>query len=194
MSPTVLDIVLAGLNVERGLREALIGDLMEESAELAAAHGVRSANRWLRWQVMRSVRVMAYGALRAGGARLLVGVLTAAVAALALVMGVIGVSAAAFGEWLAPETIRRFGVLVLALDLAYGVAGGYLAARFGRSAPLASALAFGVLAVAASVVSTAEVEHRWYPLALQLLLVPATLGGGWVRARHLAHRLDSSGA
>jgi hypothetical protein len=194
MSPTVIDIVLAGLNVDRGLRDALIGDLMEESAELAAAHGVRSANRWMRWQVIRSVPVLAHGTLRAGGPRLLVGVLAAAAAALALVMGLIGVSATAFGELLAPETVRRFGVLVLALDLAYGAAGGYLAARFGRSAPLASALAFGVLAVATSMVSTAEVEHSWYPLALQLLLVPATLGGGWVRARHLARRHDSCGA
>jgi hypothetical protein len=31
--------------------------------------------------------------------------------------------------------------------------------------------------------------HGWYRPALQLLLIPATVTGGWLRARHLAQRI-----
>lgn len=192
MSPTVIEVALAGLNVERWLRDAIIGDLVEERTELAAALGERSADRWLRRELLRSIPTLAYGALRTGGVRLLMTIVGAALAAMALVMALVGVSATVLGEIISPEMARRFVILVLAVDLAYGVAGGYLAARFGRSAPLASALAFGLLAVPITVVATAGAEQGWYPLALQLLLVPATLGGGWMRARHLARRIETT--
>jgi hypothetical protein len=34
--------------------------------------------------------------------------------------------------------------------------------------------------------------HGWYRPALQLLLIPATVSGGWLRARHLARRAHSA--
>ena len=48
MSLALIETVLAGLNVDRALRDAITGDLIEERAELAAAHGDRFADRWLR--------------------------------------------------------------------------------------------------------------------------------------------------
>jgi hypothetical protein len=188
MSVRLIDIALAGLNVERGLRDALIGDLIEARTDVATASGERSANRWLRREILRSLPVLAYGALREGGTRLLVTIVCAAVAALALIMGLVGASAVVLGELTSPETVRRFAVIALTVDLAYGVVGGYLAARFGRSAPLASAFAFGLLGVPITMASTGGTEQSWYPIALQLLLVPATLCGGWLRARRLARQ------
>ena len=48
------------------------------------------------------------------------------------------------------------------------------------------AVAVGVLGVVLSTVATTGATPGWYPLALQLLLVPATSLGGWMRARQLA--------
>jgi hypothetical protein len=186
MSSRMLEAALAGLNVDPGLREAIIGDLVEERAELAAARGERFADRWMFGQVLRSMPTLAHAALRAGGARAAVRILGAAVAALLAVLAVASASAALAFDTLSSATMARFAVVVLAVDLAYGVAGGYLAARLGRVAPLASAVAVGVLGVVLSTVATTGATPGWYPLALQLLLVPATSLGGWMRARQLA--------
>jgi hypothetical protein len=185
MSPGILDVALAGLNVDRGLREAIIGDLVEERAGLAAARGERFADRWMISQVLRTVPPLAHAALRAGGARAMARILGAAVAALVIVVSVTGASAAVAFDTLSPLTMARLAILALAVDLAYGVAGGYLAARLGRVAPLASAVAFGVLGVMLSVAAAGDATPGWYALALQLLLVPATAVGGWMRARQL---------
>jgi hypothetical protein len=67
-------------------------------------------------------------------------------------------------------------IVVFAIDLAYGAAGGYLAARLGRAAPLA-AFVFGAFGVSLTQLSSGD-AHGWYRLALQLLLVPATVSGG----------------
>jgi protein-disulfide isomerase-like protein with CxxC motif len=66
VSPAVVDTVLAGLNVDAGLRDAIIEDLIEERAEWAAAHGERSADRWVRQQTLRSVPVFVLAAVRDG--------------------------------------------------------------------------------------------------------------------------------
>jgi len=186
MSARILEVALAGLNVDRELREAIIGDLVEERAQLAATRGERVADRWMFGQVLRSMPTLAHAALRAGGVRVAVRILGAAVAALLAILAVATASAALAFDTLSPGTMARFAVAVLAVDLAYGVAGGYLAARLGRVAPLASAVAVGVLGVMLSMVATAGATPGWYPLALQLLLVPATSVGGWMRARQLA--------
>jgi hypothetical protein len=185
MSPDLLDIALTGLNVDRELREAIIGDLVEERTELAAARGERFADRWMVGQLLRSMPTLAHAALRAGGARAMVRVLSAAFAALLTVGIVASASAAVALDTFSSQTMARFALVVLAIDLAYGVAGGYLAARLGRVAPLASAVAFGVLGVLLSIVTPAGATPGWYPLALQLLLVPATAAGGWMRARQM---------
>lgn len=188
MSPGLLDIALTGLNVDRGLREAIIGDLVEERTQLAAAHGERFADRWMLSQALRSLPTLARAALRAGGARALLRILWAAGAALFAVLIVASASAAVAFDTFSPSTLARFAIVVLAIDLAYGVAGGYVAARLGRVAPLASAVAFGVLGVMLSVVATGGAMPGWYPLALQLLLLPATAIGGWMRASQLVAR------
>ena len=185
MNPALIEVVLAGLSVKPELRDAFIGDLIEERTELASARGERLADRWMRRELIRSVPALARGALQSGGTRLLLTTLGAALAAMALVMGMMSVSVAVLDGMIPPEILQRFVLLVLAIELAYGVMGGYLAARIGGSAPFAAALVFGLLGVAITRVASGA-EGGWYPLVLQLLLVPATLGGGWVRAHSVA--------
>jgi hypothetical protein len=188
VSPAVIETVLAGLNVDRGLRDAIVGDLVEEHAARAAVQGERSADRWVRQQVLRSVPVFMQAAVRDGGLRLPAAILGAAVVSLLVVLLLVGASATLLSALVSPETMARLTFVAFAIDLVYGAAGGYLAARLGRAAPLAAAFLFGVLGVWLTSRSGAD-AHASYRLALQLLLIPATVGGGWLRARHLAAQI-----
>jgi hypothetical protein len=191
VSPSVLEILLAGLNVDRALRDAVIGDLMEERAALGAVHGERRAARWIRRQIALSALEFLHAAVRDGGLRLLSGILGAAVAALLAVCLSIGASAALVYALLLPETIGRLTIVALAIDLAFGAAGGYLAARLGHAAPLGAAFVFGMLGLLLTLLLGGGAQ-AWYSTALQFLLIPATLSGGWMRARHLARRALSA--
>jgi hypothetical protein len=191
VSPAVVETVLAGLNVDRDLRDAITGDLIEEHAELAAVHGERSADRWVRRQILRSLPVLVQAAVRNGGVRLLAAIVGAALTALLAVSLLIGASAALVSTLVSPETMGRLTIVALAIDLAFGAAGGYLAARLGRAAPLGAAFVFGVLGLSLTLISGGDASG-WYRPALQLLLIPATVSGGWLRARHLARHARSA--
>src|SRR5688572_19462118 len=187
MSPAVIETVLAGLNVDRDLRDAITGDLLEGHAAFAAVHGQRGADRWMRREILRSVPIFMLAAVRNGGLRLFAAIVGAAFAALLAVGVLIGVSVAVFSALVSPETMGRLAIVAFAIDLAYSAAGGYLAARLGRAAPLGAAFIFGVLGVWLTLMLGGDTQS-WYPLALQLLLIPATVAGGWLHARRLAQR------
>jgi hypothetical protein len=191
MRPETVEIILAGLNVDRDAREAITGDLIEERAKLAAVRGNRNANRWMRQQIVRSVPAFVRAAATAGAFRLMTAILGAALAALAAVGALVGASMALVAVMISAETMARFAVIALAIDLGYGMAGGYLAARIGRAAPLGAALAFGILSVAVTIFLSGDAQG-WYRSTLTILLIPATVGGGWLRARDLAHRTHSA--
>jgi hypothetical protein len=185
MTPAALDTLLVGLNVDPGVRDGIIGDLVEERAEWASVHGERSADAWVRHQIVRSVPVLVAGAVREGGLRLLGAVVGPALAAMLAISLLIALSIALLSGLLTPDRLERLTTVLLAVDLAYGAAGGYLAARFGRTAPLGAAFVFGLLGVLVTHVASDD-AHAGYRLALQLMLVPATVSGGWLRARSLA--------
>jgi hypothetical protein len=190
MSPAVLDTVLAGLNVDRALRDAITGDLMEVGAEIAATQGQRRADRWMRQQILRSLPVFVQSALWDGGLRRLAAILGAAFAALMLIGLAIGASTTLMLALVSPETIAELTVIFFAADLTFGAAGGYLAARLGRAAPLGAAFVFGILGVIITLISGGA--SAWYRLTLLVLLIPSTVMGGWLHARHLARRAHST--
>ena len=187
MSPEIVETVLAGLNVDRDLREAITGDLIEERTKLVAVRGERGADRWMRQQILRSVPAFIRSAVMAGGFRVIIAVVGAAVAAMLAVGSAMGASIALLASVVSAETIARFAVIALAIDLGYGAAGGYVAARIGRVAPLGAAFVFGILGVTLTLVVSGD-ANGWYRFALSILLIPATMGGGWLRARDLARR------
>ncbi len=189
MSLTTLDIILAGLNVDRSLRDAITGDLLEERAVVAALQGEHGANRWMRQQIVWSALEFARAAVWDGGIRLLAAIVGAALTSMMAIGLLIGASSALWYALLSPETIGRLTIIAVAIDLAFGTAGGYLAARVGRAAPLAAAFVFGILGLSLTFVAGG---HGWYQLALQLFLIPATVTGGWLRACHLARNTVST--
>jgi hypothetical protein len=186
MKLSILETLLAGLNVDRDLRDAVIGDLREERARRAASHGDAGAERWLRRQIGLSALHFVGAAIRAGGLRLPVATVGAAVGALVLLAPVIGVSSVLWSI-ASLETVGRLAIVALFIDLAFGAAGGYVAARLGTAAPLGAACMFGLLGVTLTIVAGA---HGVYAVALQVLIVPATVTGGWLRARRLAGATD----
>ena len=191
MSPAFIETVLAGLNVDRDLRDAITGDLLEGHAAFAVVHGERGADRWMRREMLRSLPVLMVAAVRNGGFRLLAAIVAAAFTALLAIGLMIGASVALLSIAVSADTMRRLTILAFAIDLCYGAAGGYLAARLGRAAPLGAAFIFGVLSVWITLMLGADTDG-WYPLALQLLLIPVTVSGGWLHARHLARRAPAA--
>ena len=187
MSPTVVDVVLAGLNVDRDLRDAITGDLMEERAVLAAVRGEPAANRWMRQQVLRSVPLLIHASFREGGLRLIARSIGAAIVALAAISLLIAMVATVLSALVSPDAFARWSSVAFTIDLACGVAGGYLAARLGRANPLGAAFCLGVLGVLTTISPGGDMTG-WYRPALQLLLTPMAVGGGWLWARQLARR------
>jgi hypothetical protein len=185
MIPRVFDVVLTGLSVDSETREAIIGDLVEEHAEFAAMLGQSFANRWLISQMLRSLPLLTHQMLRAGGPRVMMKAVGAGVVALLIMLIVSSTSAAVFFAAFSEEALVRFAIIAFAIDLGYGVVGGYLAALLARVAPLVSSLCCGVLAVVFTVIASGGAVPEWYALALQILLIPAAMTGGWLRARRL---------
>ena len=188
MRLSVLETLMAGLNVDRDVRDAIVGDLLEERARCAAIDGDAGAERWLRRQIGLSALSFVGATIRDGGLRLPVAMVGAAVGALVLLAPVIGVSSVLWSI-ASLETVGRLAVVALAIDLAFGAAGGYVAARLGTAAPLGAAFVFGLLGVILTIVTGA---HGVYAVALQVLIVPATVTGGWLRARRLADATDTA--
>ena len=83
-------------------------------------------------------------------------------------------------------------VLATAYRLVYGAAGGYIAARLAPGAPMASALAVGIVGLALSLLGTVlhwnagpEYGPRWFLLALVVTALPCAWLGGKARDRKL---------
>lgn len=185
MNPAAVDIVLAGLNVNRELRDAIAGDLIEGRARLAGTHGRRYADRWVRRQLVGSVPAFVRFAVAGRARAVLAAALGGALGAMLIVGLLIGASSRLLSAVVADGVIARLTMVMLVADLAFGVAGGYLAARFGRAVPLGAALVFGILGLVVATLTTGQTA-AWYHATIQLLLLPATVAGGWLRARELA--------
>ncbi len=82
-------------------------------------------------------------------------------------------------------------LLATAYRIVYGIAGGYIAARFAPDRPMRHALALGVVGLAVSIAGTAATWNagpafgpKWYALAIVLMALPcAWLGGVLSRVR-----------
>jgi hypothetical protein len=81
-------------------------------------------------------------------------------------------------------------VLATAYRLAYGVAGGYVAARLAPDRPVAHAVALGFVGLALSTLGAVATWNRgpafgpkWYPLLLVVTALPSTWLGGWLFAQ-----------
>lgn len=194
MPPAFTECAVGALVAERGLRDAILGDLAEEFAERCEAHGVVPARRWYRGQAARSaphlVAEFWWPAPPSRGRRLralLAGVAGGYVTLLVLhqamqMLAGMALTSAGHGgaRW-------AFAACSLGAGSLCGVLGGDVAARALPEAPLGAALTLALvceLLGATGIVVNGGAMPLWYWGGLQLLLLP--LGaclGGLLRAR-----------
>jgi hypothetical protein len=194
MTSSFAEFVLAIAVPDEGLREAILGDLHEDAAALAAQAGPAAARRWHRRQVFASLpHFMLSAVVRLGFA----GWSRALLAAVGGYVGIYGgvIAADLLLNWLlgADPSLRfaRTTTTAVVVSLLGAVAGGYLAAWLGRRAPYASALTLGLLFVIVGIVmarATMMGVSLWYFVLLEVTAVPFTLGGAALRVQQLRTR------
>ena len=92
-----------------------------------------------------------------------------------------------YPPWFQPMAGALF-LLALAYRIVYGVAGGYIAARFAPDRTIAHALVLGGVGLILSIAGAVgtwnqgpEFGPRWYPLALAATALPCAWAGGKLR-------------
>jgi hypothetical protein len=193
MIPTGVTRIIWAIAPNADVREAMLGDLEEESQLRAARDGASAAARWCWREAIRSL----LGTLRhdvPGISEVVTGVVpgmlwgcvVANLAALAVIMLTVRLTQ------LLPfsPNITLLAILV-PVRLGTSVMGGFEAARVGKKAPLWSAAAVGVVPTVVFVILALTVlSQRMAPgiilsAVLELVLVPfAILGGVLQQAQH----------
>lgn len=88
-----------------------------------------------------------------------------------------------------PQTIPTppWLVLELILGLVFTAIGGYVAGMIARRAEVQHALALGILGFVLSIGTFVQYQGRqplWFQLAGMVMVIPAAVAGGYLRARH----------
>lgn len=194
--PRVVESLLEGLGAGTRFSEPLLGDLAEELALRAERDGVDAARWWYRREALRAAphllgawwrRLDGTDVRRLANVVLLSYVIMLGVAFLAggMALGVahalgIALPTIAPGH---PLTLAVFGLL----GLVQTTFGGYVAGWLDREAPLASALAVGVVWATvnfvAGCIAGPEQSPWWLRLSAPVLLFGSAAIGGLLRAR-----------
>ena len=103
------------------------------------------------------------------------------------VVTVTGAVAVLFPTWSSPEN-AAYVIFNLGFSLVFALAGGYVTAVVAKRAPLRHAIALAalafILAIISMVVETGP-QPRWYQLSLVIIMPPAMVLGGYLRARQV---------
>jgi hypothetical protein len=184
--PWLAEMLLAELSFDAAMREGLLGDLAEESAMLAGQSGAFLARTWYWGQAVRAVPPLAGRALQrmtprhylVGAAAVLSGWLGMAL----LVTGTNALAAMALGRVAVAASRWPLGASSLGMGVLCATLGGAVAALVARGAPLLSSLGAAVLALVVTLVAGGPpADPSW--LAIQLLVLPATVAGGALLGR-----------
>ena len=99
-----------------------------------------------------------------------------------------------YPPWFKPMSTPLW-VLATAYRIVYGIAGGWIAARFASNRPIGHALVLGVIGVGLSILGVVgtwnegpEFGPKWYPLALVAISIPCSWLGGRLRVMQLHSR------
>ena len=186
--PRLPQLLLSALGARAEFRDGVLGDLAEEYYMRAEMQGAHAARAWYVDQAWRAApHLFADGGRNLGGG----GVAHVAMAVVKAYACLAAVAAILFPLMtLLPHGITTFGyATTFVVGPALSLAGGYLAARFGRRAPLLSAAALGVfwatlytvgLLVVSTRVSRADVP-TWYAAAGLVIILVGTAFGGILR-------------
>ena len=112
-----------------------------------------------------------------------------AVAVISLVTDQLFHELGVYPPWGEPMPDAGDNALALAYRTLYSVLGGYIAARLAPNSPMRHALALGIFGFVFSALGAfAMVGYGplWYPLALVVIAIPATMLGGLVYEKQAA--------
>ncbi len=190
-APRRVERVLEAFGADTEFRDAVIGDLAEEFAIRAREDGVGAARRWyyreslrvapylLRdwWRGLRSDEVWHLTkAVGVAGAALITLDIVTRVVLFAVDPGLVSLWKALYA--MGDGWVFVFPALMLLWTVVDGVFGGYVAARLGRRAPLATALALAAAAAAVMALDAVMTPHRGaLVLAFRALNVMAIVAG-----------------
>ncbi|MPZ17336.1 MAG: hypothetical protein GEV06_05415 [Luteitalea sp.] len=164
-------------------RDAVVGDLIEESALRAGASNRATAIWWCWWQVARSIPPMLWSELRR---RRSLGTLGVAMAAYVLVSVIEFLSTAAISNLFHPDAglAHALGAIV---GLATMVLGGYVAAaiRQGAALTLAGIILIVVIVLFVTMPNSAPL---WYGVTFLIAGPVAALAGGWLNVTRRSGR------
>jgi hypothetical protein len=89
-----------------------------------------------------------------------------------------------YPPWGQPMYETRLNLLALSYRIIYGIAGGYISARFAPRNPMRHAVVLGVVGLILSgagaivAITTMDLGPAWYPIVLALTAVPCAWLGG----------------
>jgi hypothetical protein len=182
-TPSRLAIRLLESLLPKEDRDAIVGDLIEESALRARASTRASATWWYWGQVARSIPLVLWSERRRGQWLATLGVAMVAYIA-ASVLESVGTSLVL--EQLRPDP-RLATVLSVILGLMTMVLGGYVAAVIRQgAAPVLAGIIFIVVVVL--LVTAPESAPLWYGLTFLIAGPMAALAGGRLSLRRRAQR------
>jgi hypothetical protein len=142
--PRVPQLLLSALGARGEFRDAVLGDMAEEYYMRLEIQGENAAHAWYLDQAYRAAPHLIRDGLKnlgAGGIAHLVGAALKAYASIFAIAAVV----LPLVMLLPHDVMRPSAITTFALGLPITLLGGYLAARFGRRAPLLSSIALGVL-------------------------------------------------
>ena len=198
--PRTAELLLESLGAGASFGEPLLGDMAEEFTDRVERDGQGAARRWYYGEAIRVtphlLRVWGRG-LRPGDMRRLASLIFAAYFfTLMLTFLVMMVTQSVGGTLgLTPAVSFNHGSPADALSLAFAVAGGvvcsltggYIAAWLDDRAPLASAVALGVVwsiwGFVGAAITMARGEHGWYLAFMSIVALVGPILGGILRVR-----------
>ncbi len=186
-TPPPIVIRLLEFTLSEKARDALVGDLIEESALRARASSRASTAWWCCWQVARSIPLMLWSELRRRRSLSTVGV-ALGVYVFASVLEF--VSTTAISNLFRPDAGLAYA-LGAVVGLATMVLGGYVAAavRDGAAPTLAGIILIVVIVLFVTMPNSAPF---WYGVTFLIAGPVAALAGGWLNATRRSWRTRRS--
>lgn len=183
MIPRLAERALERLIVDDRVRDDVLGDLAEDFTAVAVTEGPGAARRWYWRQAARTAPSLVRAAIPRGldGLRLLAAVTGGYLAMASLVMLADQLIALLQRAGALSPTETAAALTSLPLSFGCGVMGGFAAGRLASRMVGRAALSLGVVSFAIGVALLASWPAgvpSWYPIALLVIVVPATVLGG----------------
>jgi hypothetical protein len=209
-APRRAERFLEALGAKNAFHDDIVGDLAQEFTTRASRDGERSARRWYYRETVRATPHLLLDSVRGLGradiSRVLgtvafAYVMTAMLSAFVM-MTILGIALATGFPWNGfAATLQARGSSSFALRVLFTIpgpiAGGFIAARSDRRAPVITALVLGVLWASLSVIASMPFgmplllrgTPTWYRVVAPFVVVAGTLVGagfgvGTTRPRH----------